>query len=74
MNRRADAANVYIVRANGQVTANGDRKWFRTADVRLQPGGTIVVSTDIERMRPLPLWSAVTSIIFTLAVAAVNSF
>jgi polysaccharide biosynthesis/export protein len=76
MTRRADAANVYIVRANGQVTANGNRKWFRTADARLQPGDTIVVPTDVERMRPLPLWSAVTSIIFNLAVAvaAVNSF
>jgi polysaccharide biosynthesis/export protein len=76
MTRRADAANVYVVRANGQVTASGDRKWFRTAEAALQPGDTIVVPTDVERMRPLPLWSAVTSIIFNLAVAvaAVNSF
>jgi polysaccharide biosynthesis/export protein len=76
LTRRADGANVYIVRANGQVTANGNRKWFRAADVRLQPGDTIVVPTDVERMRPLPLWGAVTSIIFNLAVAvaAVNSF
>jgi polysaccharide biosynthesis/export protein len=76
MTRRADASRVYIVRANGQVTADGSRKWFRSSDAKVQPGDTIVVPTDIERMRPLPLWSAVTQIIFNLAVAvaAVNSF
>jgi hypothetical protein len=34
------------------------------------------VPLDAERMRPLPMWQAVTSILFNLAVAvaAVNSF
>ena len=32
-------------------------------------GDTIVVPLDAERMRPLPLWTAVTTIIFNLAVA-----
>ena len=75
--RRADTSRIYIVRANGQVAAAGSRKWFRGRGASEPgPGDTIVVPTDIERMRPLPLWSAVTSIIFNLAVAvaAVNSF
>jgi protein involved in polysaccharide export with SLBB domain len=74
--RRADEARIYIVRANGQVTAGTSRRWFRSSDAQVRPGDTIVVPTDIERMRPLPLWSAVTGIIFNLAVAvaAVNSF
>jgi polysaccharide biosynthesis/export protein len=74
--RRADMNRIYIVRANGQVSASGSRKWFRSSDAQVQPGDTIVVPTDIGKMRPLPLWSAVTSIIFNLAVAvaAVNSF
>ena len=40
------------------------------------PGDTIVVPLDAERMRPLPLWTAVTTIIYNLAVAvaAVGSF
>jgi polysaccharide biosynthesis/export protein len=29
MTRRADASRVYVVRANGQVTASGGRGWFR---------------------------------------------
>ena len=37
---------------------------------------TRIVPLDAERMRPLPLWTAVTTIIYNLAVsvAAVNSF
>jgi polysaccharide biosynthesis/export protein len=74
--RRADESRIYIVRANGQITAGSSRRWFRSSDTQVRPGDTIVVPTDIGRMRPLPLWSAVTSIIFNLAVAvaAVNSF
>jgi len=76
MTRRADADRVYIVRANGQVSASGSRRWFSASDTSVQPGDTIVVPTDIERMRPLPLWTAVTTIIYNMAVAvaAVNSF
>lgn len=76
MTRRADADRIYIVRANGQVSAGGSRKWFSATDTAVQPGDTIVVPTDIERMRPLPLWTAVTTIIYNMAVAvaAVNSF
>jgi hypothetical protein len=35
-----------------------------------------VAPLDAERMRPLPLWSAVTQIVYNLAIAAaaVNSF
>ena len=76
MTRRADNDRIYIVRANGKVTSSGSRKWFRATDMQVQPGDTIVVPTDIDRMRPLPLWSAVTTIIYNMAVAvaAVNSF
>jgi polysaccharide biosynthesis/export protein len=76
MTRRADANRIYIVRANGMVEASGSRRWFQASQMQVQPGDTIVVPTDIERMRPIPLWTAVTSIIFNLAVAvaAVNSF
>jgi protein involved in polysaccharide export with SLBB domain len=72
---RADEKRIYVVRANGSVEAGTGSRWFRSAgDVR--PGDTIVVPLDAERMRPLPMWQAVTSILFNLAVAvaAVNSF
>lgn len=77
MTRRADASRIYVVRANGMVIASGSRRWFQqSASAELKPGDTIVVPADIERMRPLPLWTAVTTIIYNMAVAvaAVNSF
>jgi polysaccharide export outer membrane protein len=75
--KQADAKAIYIIRANGSVVTSGGNMWFSRAgrnDVR--PGDTIVVPLDVERMRPLPLWAAVTTIIYNLAVAvaAVNSF
>lgn len=73
--QKADDRRIYVVRANGSVETGSGSRWFRNAG-SIQPGDTIVVPLDAERMRPLPLWTAVTSIIFNLAVAvaAVNSF
>ena len=69
--QKADRKRIYVVRANGDVIS-GERRsgWFRrsrTFDMR--PGDTIVVPLDTERVRALPLWQAVTTIIYNLAVA-----
>jgi polysaccharide export outer membrane protein len=37
--------------------------------VVIQPGDTIVVPLDTERLPPLPLWQAVTGILYNAAVA-----
>jgi len=66
--QKADNKRIYVVRANGSVEASEGSRWFRSESA-IQPGDTIVVPLDAERMRPLPLWSAVTTIIFNLAVA-----
>jgi protein involved in polysaccharide export with SLBB domain len=66
--RRADDKRIYVVRANGSVEAESGSRWFRTAG-GMEPGDTIVVPLDAERMRPLTLWTAVTTVIFNLAVA-----
>ncbi len=73
--QKADDRRIYVVRANGSVETGSGSRWFRNAG-SIQPGDTIVVPLDAERMRPLPLWTAVSTIIFNLAVAvaAVNSF
>ena len=73
--RNADDGRIYVVRANGSVEPGVGRGWFgRGGDIK--PGDTIVVPLDVERMRPLPFWQSVTTILFNLAVAvaAVNSF
>jgi protein involved in polysaccharide export with SLBB domain len=73
--QKADDKRIYIVRANGSVESGGGSRWFRDSG-SVQPGDTIVVPLDAERMRPLPLWTAVTTIIYNLAVAvaAIGSF
>jgi protein involved in polysaccharide export with SLBB domain len=66
--QKADDKRIYVVRANGSVETGSGSRWFRNTG-SIQPGDTIVVPLDAERMRPLPLWTAVTTIIFNLAVA-----
>ncbi len=51
--------------------------WFRRSyDIAIQPGDTIVVPLNTERMPRLPFWQAITQIVYNLAVsvAAINSF
>jgi protein involved in polysaccharide export with SLBB domain len=75
--RKADKQRIYVVRADGSVIANGSRGWFgRGSQVAINPGDTVVVPLDTERMPTLPLWQAVTQILYNVAVAvaAVKSF
>jgi protein involved in polysaccharide export with SLBB domain len=74
--KKADDKRIYVVRANGSVEAGTGSRWFRSTEGDIRPGDTIVVPLDAERMRPLPLWQAVTTILYNIAVAvaAVNSF
>jgi len=68
--QKADRKHIYIVRANGDVIAGGRSGWFRRSQpLEIRPGDTIVVPLDTERVRALPLWQAVTTIIYNLAVA-----
>ncbi len=69
--QKADRKRIYVVRANGDVIS-GERRpgWFRRSrSIEMRPGDTIVVPLDTERVRALPLWQAVTTIIYNLAVA-----
>jgi polysaccharide biosynthesis/export protein len=69
MTSRADKKRAYVVRADGSVVSSSSR-WFAGSDMELHPGDTVVVPLDAERMRPLPLWTAVTTIVYNLAIAA----
>jgi polysaccharide biosynthesis/export protein len=73
---RADDDRIYVVRADGSVVTRSGNAWFNGGGVEIKTGDTIVAPLDTERMRPLPFWTAVTTIIYNLAIAAatVNSF
>jgi hypothetical protein len=69
LSQRADKKRIYVVRANGEVVANSGSSWFRRdggADIR--PGDAIVVPLDVDQ--PLARWSAITTIIYNMALAA----
>jgi polysaccharide biosynthesis/export protein len=67
--QRADNSRVYVVRADGSVVV-GSGGWFRnSANVRIQPGDTVVVPLNAEHIPPLPLWTAVTQILYNVAIA-----
>jgi polysaccharide biosynthesis/export protein len=72
---KADAKRIYVVRADGSVVAERSGKWFSRSSADIRPGDTIVIPLDTNKMRPLPLWTAVTTIIYNLAVsvAAIGS-
>jgi len=73
---RAAADGVYVVRADGSVVTGSGRAWFLGGGVEIQPGDTIVIPLDTDRARLLPVFTAVSTIVYNLAiaVAAVNSF
>ncbi len=76
MTIHADASKVYVVRANGSVVANlGGFFRINSGNVKIHPGDTIVVPLDTERLPPLPMWQAITQILYNIAVsvAAVHS-
>lgn len=68
--QKADRKRIYVVRANGDVVSGSRSGWFRkTQSLEIRPGDTIVVPLDTERVNALPIWQAVTTIIYNLAVA-----
>lgn len=71
---KADEKRMYVVRANGAVVANNSG-WFKSG-AEIKAGDTIVVPMDTEHVPTLPLWQAVTQIIYNTAIAAaaVHSF
>ena len=68
--RQADRRHIYVVRADGSVDS-GSKGWFHGGDsVDMRAGDAIVVPLNTERLPALTVWSAVTQILYNLAIAA----
>jgi protein involved in polysaccharide export with SLBB domain len=70
LTRRADRDRIYVVRADGTVAAPA-ASWFSAGRTNflIQPGDTIVAPINTERLPALPLWQAVTGILYNVAIA-----
>lgn len=74
--KNADQQRVYIVKANGSVIQPESSAWFRADREAIQPGDTIVVPMETDRIDKLTVWAKVTQIIYqaALGAAALRSF
>lgn len=75
LTQRSDSKRTYIIKANGQVVAFNDSKWFFQRENTLEPGDAIVVPFDVEPTNYLVTWTSVSQILFNLAtsILAINS-
>jgi len=71
MTNRADSKKIYVVRANGSVSAAGGH-FFRAGGegIKMHAGDTVVVPLNTEKLPPLAEWQAITAIIYNLAIGA----
>ena len=67
----SDSKRIYIVRADGQVSANTGGRWSHDQQ-KIHPGDTIVVPLNADRVRPIKLWTDVTQILYQLSLTAAS--
>ncbi|TCK18114.1 protein involved in polysaccharide export with SLBB domain [Thiogranum longum] len=69
---KADTSRTYVIRADGSVETGGN--WYQDFNGGgVKPGDTIVVPLDVERVRPITLWTNVSQIIYQLAITAASA-
>ncbi len=68
MTRKADDDSVYVIRANGAVHT-ATNSWLDD-NPDIEPGDTVVVPLDAERISNLKLWGSVSQIVYQLGLSA----
>lgn len=68
--RQADEDRIYVVKADGSVMLPEQSAWFGGRSQQLQPGDTIIVPIDVDRLNQLELWSNVSQIVYQMALGA----
>lgn len=68
--RQADEDRVYVVKADGSVMLPKQSRWFGGRSQSLQPGDTIIVPIDVDRLNQLELWTNVSQIVYQMALGA----
>ena len=68
--QNAAKKQIYLVRANGAVIPANRSQWFGRNEAKsVNPGDTIVVPLDTQKVGKLRLWTDVTSVVYNLAIA-----
>jgi len=68
--RQADEERVYVVKADGSVMLPESSRWFGGRSQQLEPGDTIIMPIDVDRLNQLELWTNVSQIIYQIALGA----
>lgn len=68
--RQADESRVYVVKADGSVTLPQRSRWFGGRSQQLEPGDTVIMPIDVDRLNQLELWTNVSQIVYQLALGA----
>ena len=70
MTSKADDERIYIIKANGGVELPDNGHWFASNDAQINPGDTIVVPLDADKLDSIVLWRDVSQIFYQIALGA----
>ena len=67
---KADEERIYIVKANGAVEIPDTSSWFVASSAQVDPGDTIVVPLDADKVDQVILWRDLSQIFYQIALGA----
>tara|TARA_R110002072_G_scaffold296553_1_gene468503 strand:+ start:2149 stop:4647 length:2499 start_codon:yes stop_codon:yes gene_type:complete len=70
LTNKADEERIYIIKANGGVKIPRSSNWFASNSQALEPGDTIVVPLDADRVDEVILWRDMSQIFYQIALGA----
>jgi polysaccharide export outer membrane protein len=68
--RIGDKKRAYIISRDGNVKPLSKRVLFFRTSSKIEPGDTIIVPMDIDRVSPMVYWTSVSQVLFQLATTA----
>ena len=70
LSNKADEERIYIIKANGGVEIPKTSNWFASNSSQLEPGDTIVVPLDADKVDEIILWRDMSQIFYQIALGA----
>ena len=70
LSNKADEERIYIIKANGGVEIPKASNWFASNSSQLEPGDTIVVPLDADKVDGVIVWRDMSQIFYQIALGA----